>query len=182
MPHTRCDLCGCSCFTDCYRTVRNRMGALSLSAFSARHAADLRECCEHSCLDTVGGPCPPCPPLAPVLFRVPALFGVFRRVERRSLSCSSPLHLLCCLRAAHALAAARPAPAALGPSPPRRAPRAAPPAAPPAAPRTGPVRTTATASGVPLLSTMSSAGSEYNVTHPPLKLASSRPRRPAVDS
>jgi len=83
-----------------------------------------------------------------VLFRVPALFGVFRRDERRSLSCSSPLHLLCCLRAAHALAAARPAPATLGPSSPRRAPRAAPPAAPPAAPRTGPQ-----SARLPLLST-----------------------------
>jgi len=62
----------------------------------------------------------PCPPLTPVLFRVPALFGVFRRNERRSLYCS-PLHLFCCLRAAHALAAARPAPAALRPSPLRRA-------------------------------------------------------------
>ena len=40
--------------------------------------------------------CPPC-----------LVIGVFRRDERRSLSCSSPLHLLCCLRAAHALAAAR---------------------------------------------------------------------------
>jgi len=43
--------------------------------------------------------------LAPVLFRVPALFGVFRRDEQRSLSCCSPLHLLCCL-AAHARARA----------------------------------------------------------------------------
>jgi len=62
--------------------------------------------------------------LAPVLFRVPALFGVFRRDEGRSLSCCSPLHLLCCLRAAHALAAAR----ALGPllwDRPRRAARCA---------------------------------------------------------
>jgi len=55
----------------------------------------------------MGARAPPCPPLAPVLFRVPALFGVFRRGERRSLSCSSPLHLLC-LRTHWPLRALRP--------------------------------------------------------------------------
>jgi len=49
---------------------------------------------------------PLCPPLAPVLFRVPILFDVLSCRAAFAFSGSSPLHLLCCLRAAHTLAAA----------------------------------------------------------------------------
>jgi len=46
----------------------------------------------------------------------PPSLGVNPGVRFLVLLLASPLRLLCCLRAAHALAAARPAPAALGPS------------------------------------------------------------------
>jgi len=66
---------------------------------------------------------------------VPALF-VFRRVERRSLSGSSPCFVLLSARCARA---GRSAPCARCSGTVPAAPRTAPPEAPPAAPRTGTV-------------------------------------------
>jgi len=80
--------------------------------------------------------------VAPVLFRVPALFGVFRRVERHSLSYSSSLQ---CISSAVCALRTRWPQRALPPLLWDRPRRAAPPESPPAALRTGPVRTTATA-------------------------------------
>ena len=60
----------------------------------------------------VGGPCP-------LARRLVWCFVVSSGVRFLVLPIASPLHLLCCLRTAHALAAARPAPCAL--RPPRRA-------------------------------------------------------------
>ena len=69
----------------------------------------------------MGGPCPPLPAVgaravssARLVWCVSSCRAAFAFLF---FSVASP----CCLRAAHALAAARPAPAALGPSPPRRA-------------------------------------------------------------
>jgi len=100
-------------------------------------------CCEHSCLDTVGGACPPLPAVsaravssARLVWCVSSCRSAFAFLF---FSVASPLLSARCARAGRSAPCAR----CSGTVP--AAPRAAPPAAPPAAPRTGPVCTTATA-------------------------------------